>query len=121
MQHALWIFLTGGVGCLTRFGILTVLSHHPPMATLICNMMGCLGAGICHQLLIEDRISQAVAVPLLLGFLGGLTTFSTFMLDAIGFYQRENMAHSAMYIIASLGMGFVLCILGSVLTRWALA
>lgn len=81
------VALAGGVGACARFGLdrfvqRAVSSWGEPAAAklgiLVVNVVGCFLAGVATQLV------PAVAMPIVsTGFLGGFTTFSTAVLDAV--------------------------------------
>lgn len=70
-----------------------------PMATLVVNvagsaLMGVVSGYLTAGLVMPDAWRGFVAV----GFLGALTTFSSFALDAGNLATRQGMASSALYI-----------------------
>ena len=81
------VALAGGVGACARFGLdrfvqRAVSSWGEPAAAklgiLVVNVVGCFLAGVATQLV------PAAAMPIVsTGFLGGFTTFSTAVLDAV--------------------------------------
>jgi len=86
MQKLLFIGLAGLVGTLARFGVSDVIAKRFtssfPLATLVVNLIGCLLAGFLFQLVQERLALNAVAgAALMIGFLGGFTTFSAFGLQ----------------------------------------
>lgn len=94
MRAAILITLMGGLGSLTRYGIQLAAEriHHalpfqPPSVGLLsgylaANVLGCFIMGWLHSLA-AARMDWPVEVRLAMtvGFLGGLTTFSTFASD----------------------------------------
>jgi len=72
------------------------------MATLAVNMAGCFLMGVFAALLASSvYISEPLKGFLAIGFLGGLTTFSSFALDSYGFWMRSDLIGAAGYIGAS--------------------
>ena len=62
------------------------------MAILSVNVVGSLIMGMMAALLIASSLfSDPVRGFLIIGFLGALTTFSSFALDAYNFFQRGEM------------------------------
>jgi CrcB protein len=51
------------------------------------------------------------------GVLGGFTTFSSFSLDAVGLFERGEMALSAVYIVASVVISILAVCVGLALGR----
>lgn len=73
-----------------------------PWGTLIVNVAGSFVMGLAIGLFAHLwQPPQEVRSFLTVGFLGGLTTFSTFSLDAVTLYERGEVAMSALYIAAS--------------------
>lgn len=83
----LWLFLAGGAGTLARYGVSHVICNPVdvkfPWGTLAVNAAGCFLAGLFWSLA-ETRltISAEMRAVILIGFLGGFTTFSAFMLES---------------------------------------
>lgn len=78
----------GIVGTLLRFATGTIVSAHWPRyfyaGTLAVNIVGCLLIGYLYGLfLIRPEIPVEVRSGLIVGFIGGLTTFSSFSLDTV--------------------------------------
>jgi len=83
MNRVVWIFVAGGLGAATRYLVglwaSKALSTAFPYGTLIVNLTGCfLIAFIMHVALATTLIPATVRLTLTTGFLGGLTTYSSF-------------------------------------------
>ena len=80
------VAIGGAVGSVLRFatsiGAVRLLGTGFPYGTLLVNIVGCLSAGFVFGFA-EGRtaLSPTIRILLLTGFLGGYTTFSTFMLE----------------------------------------
>ena len=58
--------------------------HHFFLATLAVNLVGCLLIGYLYGLfLLRPEVPVEIRSGLMVGFLGGLTTFSSFSLDTL--------------------------------------
>lgn len=80
-----------------------------PMGTLAANLLGGLLMGLAIGALSHYQALPAPArLFILTGFLGGLTTFSTFSAEATTLLLRQQYvwfgAHVAVHVIGSLGM-----------------
>ena len=66
------------------------------------NLIGCFAAGAIFYLT-EERflINPAVRTVILIGLLGGFTTFSTFSLDAALLIERHSLGAAAGYMVGS--------------------
>ena len=100
----------GACGALLRYALSLLIGAGlfgiaGPMATLSVNiggsaMMGLLAGGMAAGLLLPEPLRLFIAV----GFLGALTTFSSFALDTGQLAARQGMAMMALYVGLSVGM-----------------
>lgn len=75
-----------------------------PWGTLAVNLLGCLAVGLLGAMFAPPgRIHglQELRVFLVVGVLGGFTTFSAFSLEALMLAQRGAVAAAAAYVGAS--------------------
>jgi CrcB protein len=80
-----------------------------PMGTLTANLVGGYLIGLAVGLFAQHpSISPAVRLFVITGFLGGLTTFSTFSAEAVGLLARGEvgwaLAHGAAHLAGSLAL-----------------
>lgn len=97
----------GALGAMTRYAVAQVVGGGifgvaGPMATLIVNvagsmMMGALAGGIATGLMLPEAWRGFMAV----GFLGALTTFSSFALDTGHLAARQGVPMAAVYVCLS--------------------
>jgi CrcB protein len=111
----------GAIGCWMRWMLGVLLNPiFPtlPLGTLAANLTGGLIMG-CMMGVIEhfQTLPPEVRLFIMTGFLGGLTTFSTFSAEANTLLLRGQLmwfgAHVAVHLVGSL----VMTILGIFLTR----
>jgi len=105
----------GVVGTLLRFAVSTwVNTNFPkyfPLATLIVNLVGCLVIGYLYGLFISrPEIPAELRSGLILGFLGALTTFSSFSLDTLRLLDNGEVPIALGYVLLS--------VLGGLLATW---
>lgn len=110
------VALGGMAGTLSRFFTSNWVSANWPQhfygATLAVNIVGCLLIGYLYGLfLLRPEVPLEVRAGLIVGFLGGLTTFSSFSLDTLRLLESGQ---------APLAIGYaLLSVLGSLLATWA--
>jgi fluoride exporter len=97
------VFLGAGAGGVTRYlltALLNPLFATIPMGTLVANVLGCGAAGGIVALLAQRSALDPDLRPLLLiGFLGGLTTFSSFAVEVLQSWEQQRPL-SALLLIA---------------------
>jgi CrcB protein len=114
----------GAIGTVVRYELALaepVRSGQFPWATFVVNMVGSLVLGIALVALVGDRASTRVLRPLVgVGFCGGLTTFSTWMVESVLLARDGDAPTAIAYLAVSLVLGLVAVALGMALTRRAL-
>jgi len=122
MNMILAIAAGGAVGAVLRHFIgsvsLYLFGSAFPWGTLIINiygsfMMGVLIAVFAHL----GNPSQEVRAFLTVGFLGALTTFSTFSLDASVLWERGDILEAGGYVMASVTCSIAALFIGLYLVR----
>ena len=117
MQQLLYVFLAGGLGTLARFAItrwlLTLLGSAYPWGTLLVNSAGCFGFGLCWTALENSQILDGhLRTLVLIGFIGGFTTFSTFAFEVSDYLRQEQWLAAGFTFIGHNVIGVLLMILG---------
>ena len=94
-KSIIFVFIGGGVGSLIRF-IITKYSDKNlisfPLGTSISNLIGCFVIGCLIAYYDKYNIPKKdIYLLVSVGFCGGLTTFSTFILDIFHMLKNENL------------------------------
>ena len=122
MSQVMAIAVGGAFGSVLRYGLSTwvhtFVGRGFPYGTLAVNVLGCLAMGFLFVLLVERMGESALwRAGLLIGVLGGFTTFSTFSIETFNLIEQGAMAKAAGNMAASL----ILCVgatwLGVILAR----
>lgn len=121
MLQTVFIAVAGALGALCRWGIsragYALFGTGFAWGTLIANVLGCFLLGFLMYLgLNTDKIPEALRTALAIGFLGALTTFSTFSYETIGYIDEGA------WMLATLNIGTNLIIgLGATIAGLSLA
>lgn len=110
-MRALAAIAAGAVlGAWLRFGLsvwLNALLPQLPPGTLIANLIGAYLIGIAVAIFSSQlQLAPELRALVVTGFLGSLTTFSTFSAEAVALVERGQhlwaLAHSAAHLFGSL-------------------
>lgn len=109
--YPLGIFLAAMLGGLVRYFVSSQLLASPnfPWGTLLVNYLGifCL-VYLVKGYLVYKGSSKGLVLALSTGFCGGLTTFSSLLLDAVKLLDTERYLSLVMYLLLSIGGGLLL-------------
>lgn len=113
MIHSLLIFFGAGVGGLCRYWISNsvywFLGRNFPYGTLVVNVSGSFLMGFLFVLIMDrfDGVAPQLRSLLLIGFLGGYTTFSSFSIETLNLIENAAWLDALSNILLSV----ILCIL----------
>lgn len=110
----------GAIGAISRFGIAEMAKRFVtgpfPLGTLLANLAGCfligilLGSGQAEE-------SEPLRLGVGVGFLGALTTFSTFGAETVRNAQQGNWGVAAGNVTANLVLGLLCVAVGMVIAK----
>lgn len=113
----LWLAAGGAAGTLLRYAVGGWIGRATggtfPWGTLVINVTGCLGIGALAGLL--DRgglLSPVLRMALMVGLLGGFTTFSSFGLETFRLLADAQWGAAAAYVLVSNSAGLAAVWLG---------
>jgi CrcB protein len=100
----------GLLGIYSRYFIDTIITFKNnsfPISTLIVNLLGCVLAGILFAF-IQNKTENIFVTPLLIGYCGGLTTFSSYCLQGFQLMSQGETSKAFLYIVISPFIGLLL-------------
>jgi fluoride exporter len=120
VKQLLAIALGGAAGSVLRYvmstWIYTLVGRGFPYGTLAVNVLGCLVMGFLFVFFF-DRLTESAVLRagILIGVLGGFTTFSTFSIETFNLFEQgaylkagANMAASVVLCVGATWIGVVL-------------
>ena len=119
------VFVGAGAGGVLRY--LMSLALNPllveiPLGTLAANVLGSGAAGALIGFLAERTALDPTLRPLLLaGFLGGLTTFSSFAVEVVQMLEAQKPVVAAAIVLVHVGASLAAAIAGLIAVRALLA
>jgi len=117
LEKIIIVAFGGSLGALSRYGLtlfsVKLFSDRFPFGTLFVNLAGCFLIGLIFSLGSEKNIINPLfRLFFVTGFLGALTTFSTYGIESVNF-ARNGMLDSTIINIAANNIGgFLLILLG---------
>jgi len=122
MIKLLLIGLAGFVGTIGRYWLSGVVARKYgetfPSGTLVVNLFGCFLVGLLFYLMQERYlVNQNARTIILIGLLGGFTTFSSLGLQTFTLLQDNQIGLAALNLVASNVIGLLLVWAGYTLAR----
>ena len=113
MSQIIFIFLGAGIGGVFRYWISE--SMHAwmgkafPYGTLIVNVTGCLLMGLLFVLILErlQNFTPHLRSLLLIGLLGGYTTFSAFSMETLALIENGAWIHALLNVMLNTILGLL--------------
>ena len=122
MKMLLYVALGGAAGAAGRYlvAMQTIRMFGPqlPVGTFVVNVLGSLALGLLVELLaLRLTVTPEVRAFLVIGLLGGFTTFSAFSLDVSLMIERNEWLEALTYALASVVLSVGALFLGLWLGR----
>ncbi len=106
-----YILIGSFFGGLSRFLLSTWLNRFQfdgfSIGTLVVNCLGSilLGVVLSYGIVIEGHFNREALIEI--GFLGGMTTFSTYALESYDLIQKNKFAYAVVYLLGSPIFGMI--------------
>ena len=122
MVPLLLIGAGGFAGAITRYLVDARVSSWTggslPWGTFVVNVSGSLAVGVLFALIVERAALPAeIRAPLMIGFLGAYTTFSTLALESWRMIEDGAWLYASANLIGSVVIGVVAVVAGVALGR----
>ena len=121
VANLILVGIGGALGAIIRFGVNQVVAArwgtHFPFGTFLINISGSFVIGLALTLLLGRNADAAWRLVLVVGLLGGYTTFSAYAFELVTLLGAGNTGSAALYLIASNALGIAACLVGVVLAR----
>ena len=118
------IGLGGSLGAVSRFGIGKIIENTVGLGStwsvIAANLLGCFLFGLIFEFTLKEHLVNSYYRPFLLtGFLGSLTTFSTFTHHNFTMMRANEWITAGLNIICQISIGLFLIWLGTRLVKGA--
>jgi CrcB protein len=122
MMAYIWIGIGGFAGANARYLVGTWITRRAgigfPVGTLLVNITGALLIGFVLTALSDRVIVDPVWRRLLvIGFLGGYTTFSSYAYETLSLLEQGDWYRALLDVLANNGIGLFACYAGIVASR----
>ena len=122
MMNYIFVFAGGGIGSVARFALATWIGQRWgrsfPLGTFVVNVVGSFLIGLLMTLMAERFLENPEwRLLLVVGGLGGFTTFSTFQYETGRLVVDGELTYAALNIVLSVFAGFTALKLGEVIAR----
>ena len=117
-----WVILGGGIGAGLRYIVsgkfYSLMGQTFPWGTLGVNVIGAFLIGIVSELLSHLSAGPSVRMFLLVGLLGGFTTYSSFSLETVNLLRYGEVRLAVMNVLANNLLCILLSLLGILGSRY---
>ena len=123
MTHLLLIAVGGALGAVARYGVatwLTTSATRPtlPWGTIAVNLVGCLLIGaLAGWADTRGTLTESGRLFLMVGILGGFTTFSAFGLESLTLFRSGSVGLALLNIALQVGGGLIGVLAGWYIVR----
>jgi len=111
MQQLLAVGCGGFLGAVSRYALTGFMqrrfANFLPAGTMLVNLVGCFLIGVLMTFVIEKQnLPYTLRLFLITGFLGSLTTFSTFGYETVELFVENQIRPALFNVAGNLVLGF---------------
>ncbi len=122
MLKLIYIGLGGAFGAISRYSISRWMDIRCksifPYGTLVVNILGSFILGFLLTIFLDKTfISSNLKTAITTGFIGALTTFSTFAYEIVILFEKKNIFFAGLNVFANLFLGIIFVCIGIILAR----
>lgn len=120
--RSLLVFLGAGLGANARYWLSFFFQEASktasfPVGTLIINVTGSFLIGVATAVLAKSLSPDNAKALIIVGILGGYTTFSSYSLESLNLLSEKNYVSFLLYSVGSVVLGLLAAWLGLTLTK----
>ena len=108
-MNLLMVFIGGGIGSCLRYLISLAFQRTDltfPLATFVANVLSCVIVVLILRYCRDLVVTESLRLLLLVGFLGGLSTFSTFSYETTLLIKEGHLAMA----FSNIGLSVSICV-----------
>lgn len=121
MSLILWVALGGAVGSVLRYVFVRLAAEWIgpafPYGTLGVNVLGSFAAGLLYVVLVERGAEAQWRALLMVGLLGGFTTFSAFSVDTVRLLEESGSVAALTNVLSNSLLSLGACVVAIWLGR----
>jgi fluoride exporter len=118
------VLIGGSIGSVSRFGLSNLVNSLMqgrfifPYGTLVVNLAGSFLAGLVWGLSTETTMKPETRVFLLVGFMGGFTTFSSYALESYNLFNNGEINAAVINVLVNNIGSLILVFAGVMLAKY---
>jgi CrcB protein len=124
MFNFVLVIIGGAIGSASRFALSTWVNQMMqvksifPYGTLAVNMVGSFLAGVVWGVSTETTMRPETRIFLMVGFMGGFTTFSSYALESYNLFDNGEIKAAFMNILANNIFSLILVFAGVITAKY---